>query len=336
MENNDSITLNYEILIKFFEEEIKLNRDKFDFDYPAELTERTLRKNCRNIRSNIVYDHLRVKFDIHIDKLSTSQVNNINTKIAQLSKASYYRTLSSEEVEHVAPTPRKRRSIVQDKDYDFPSDCSDDDENCPFSKCLKQKNAYLKEIEELKTKIRDQAAEIEQLRSEKNAKELKSYNELYPKLCLYTQKLGFSVRMTNKIMGFLKNNVKALEEIVVPSHTFIHQQRYLIDTISSKRKQRFIESAEYLTMAVDGTPFRNGHFFAVVLFNQDHDKILFGMHYYIRGDSNSLTEVTEKILGESKNLIYSKIKYLISDTDAAQKKSLSNIINHIMQARVVK
>ena len=60
------------------------------------------------------------------------------------------------------------------------------------------------------------------------------------------------------------------------------------------------------------------------------------METYIRGDANNLTLVTEKILGESKNKIYSKIKWLLSDTDAAQKKSCSEIIRRIMKVdRVV-
>jgi len=133
---------------------------------------------------------------------------------------------------------------------------------------VKEKNRLLKQIEELQEKNRLQEAEIQKLRTENFAQELQSYDDLYPKLCLFNHQLGLSVRMTQKFMGFLKNNIRALSEIKVPSHTFIHQQRNLIPTISSKQKTRFIESAKYLTMAVDGTPFRNGHFFAVVLFDQ--------------------------------------------------------------------
>ena len=63
----------------------------------------------------------------------------------------------------------------------------------------------------------------------------------------------------------------------------------------------------------------------------DNKYILYGMDFYIKGDAQSLTIVTEKILGEARNYIYSKTKWVLSDTDAAQKRSLREIIQNIMK-----
>ena len=324
------IEIDYNILIDFFNKKIKLSRENFEYKYPINVDNNVIRKNQNLIRKNLISDYLRVNFKADVEEQSM-QIK-IAAMASRLSKSTCKRS-----IQLLVPPSRKRRKLVRDDDEYIPSGDSDEDDVCSSSQCKKVQNEYTKQIEELQETVRLQQAEIEKLRAVKQAQELQTYNDLYPKLCLFSQNIGCSVRMTQKFMGFLKDNVKSLGKIVVPSHTFIHQQSYLIDTISSKQKERFIESAEYLTMAVDGTPFRNGKCFAVVLFNQDHQHILFGMDYYIKGDAHSLTVVTEKILGHAKNLIYSKITWVLSDTDQAQKKSLREIIQNIMKVdRIVK
>ena len=263
MDSSQRATIDYEVLIQFFDQKIKNSRDKFEYPYPQSVSISTLAKNQNNIRKQLISDYIRVTYKIQsIDFSLAEQIRKVGSN---LKKSTISGSLKLPD--KIEP-PRKRRRVETDDDEYIPSDISDEDDACSSSNCNKEKNRLLKQIEELQEKNRLQEAEIRNLRTENFAQELQSYDDLYPKLCLLNHQLGISVRNTQKFMGFLKSNVKALEKIVVPSHTFIHQQRNLIPTISSKQKTRFIESAKYLTIAVDGTPYRNGHYFAVVLFDQ--------------------------------------------------------------------
>ena len=263
MDSSQIVHIDFEVLIKFFDEKIKNSRDKFEYSYPQSICNSTLSKNQNNLRKQLISDYMRVNYKINsIDQSLADKIRKLGAKLKKCSASG-----SLKLPEKIEPS-RKRRRVETDDDEYIPSDISDEDDACSSSNCNKEKNRLLKQIEELQEKNRLQEAEIRNLRTENFAQELQSYDDLYPKLCLLNHQLGISVRNTQKFMGFLKSNVKALEKIVVPSHTFIHQQRNLIPTISSKQKTRFIESAKYLTIAVDGTPYRNGHYFAVVLFDQ--------------------------------------------------------------------
>ena len=116
-------------------------------------------------------------------------------------------------------------------------------------------------------------------------------DSLWPKLSLYAQQKGLSVRQIESVFNFVKQNVEALVEIKVPGHSYIHDQRNLIPTLCSKQRLDFINNAKKLSIAIDGTEHNNNHYMAVVLFNENNDYILFGMDYYIKSDNKSLTEV---------------------------------------------
>ena len=52
--------------------------------------------------------------------------------------------------------------------------------------------------------------------------------------------------------------------------------------------------------------------------NESHESLLIGMDYLMDGKAVTIASVVEQILGDSKNIIYSKLKAVVSDTESAQ------------------
>ena len=75
---------------------------------------------------------------------------------------------------------------------------------------------------------------------------------------------------------------------------------------------------------------------AVLVFDETNQYLVYGLKHYYHSDNVSYTKVVEEILGDQKNLIYSKTIMVISDTESATKKSCQSIIENIMKTdRVV-
>ena len=318
----DSSEISWQTLFDFFNEKIKKSPSKFnseEFTYPDSLTENKMRNNPGNLRFHLLRHYIQSK-NSNVDLSETSNHKLIWATSKQLTKASFSRTLNLKEVEESLPGPstptRKRKRRHEDVDEDYV-----DDETYQLKK----------EIERLKRRNEFLEDENRKLRAQKGPFELQSYNKVWPKLCLKSQMCGLSVRQLEKLFQFLRSQVSVLNSIVVPGHTFIHSQRYMIPSLTREQKKRFVINAKEIAIALDGTAFQLQKFMAVLLHNEQNQFIVYGLKHYYQSDNISLTNIVEEILGEIKETIYSKTVMVISDTESATKRSCHSLIEKIMK-----
>ena len=319
----DLSEISWQKLIDFFNEKIKISPSKFnseEFKYPESVNENSMRNNTRNLRFHLLRHYIK-SLNSNVD---TSETDN-HKKIwcaAQylLKKTRSTTTLHLKEVEESLPSPstppRKRKRRHEDEDEDYVDD---------------EKYLLKKEIERLKRKNEFLEEENRKLRAQKGPFELQTYNKVWPKLCLKGQMCGLSVRQLEKLFQFLRSQVSILNSIVVPGHTFIHSQRYMIPSLTQEQKKRFVADAKEISIALDGTAFQLQKFMAVLLHNDRQQYIVYGLKHYYQSDNLSITNVVEEILGDFKETIYSKTILLISDTESATKKSCNSLIAKIMK-----
>ena len=347
--------ISWQVLIDFFNEKIKIAPEKFnsdEFQYPSEVTINTLRNNNKKFRFHILSHYISSNYDVDLsNKYITKEIlraanylkkpslkKSINLDACEgpsqdVSMSSQDTSMSSQNISfgQCSLSPKKKRKrALSDEDF-VPEDDSDDENVCSFSKCETERNKSKLKIEKLEQEISLLKEENKKLRAEKTPVELESYDKLWPKLSLKAQNDGLSTRMVKKTFKFLKSEVKALNNIKVPSHVFIHNQRHMIPTLTKIQKERFVQNAKELTIAYDSTSFKLESFMAVLLFNENNDYIVYGIKQYTGGDSNNITKVVKDILGDQIGLIFSKTVLLLSDTESATKKSCNQIIEEIMK-----
>lgn len=71
-------------------------------------------------------------------------------------------------------------------------------------------------------------------------------------------------------------------------------------------------------MAIDATAFRGRKILAIVLYNEFNHSLLISLDYLIDGRAVTIANSVTKMLGDNKELIFSKLRGVISDTEAAQ------------------
>ena len=347
--------ISWQVLIDFFNEKIKQAPETYnsaEFQYPQKVTNQTLRNNSNKIRFHLLSHYISSNFDVdlsnkyvsrelirvsdYLKKPTLARAFNLDAcegPSQDVSMSSQDISMSSQDISfgQCSLSPRKKRKrALTDEDF-VPEDDSDDENVCPFSKCETERNNFKLEIEKLKQENSLLKEENTKLRAEKTPVELESYDKVWPKICLKSQCDGLSYRQLKKTFKFLKSEVKVLNNIVVPSNYFLHDQRHMIPTLTKLQKEQFVANAKELTIGVDGTSFKLQKFMAVLLFDEKNDYIVYDIEQYNGGTADILTKVIEDILGGHKELIYSKTVSLLSDTESATKKSCQQIIKNIME-----
>ena len=322
----DSSEISWQVLIDFFNEKIKVSPSEFNFEefkYPESITQNSMRNNSGQLRFHLIRHYIQSKNS----KIDTSEISNHKSIFGAskyLTKATFSRKLILKEVEEPLPGPstpmRKRKRRYEDDSEEYVDD---------------EKYLLKKEIERLKRKNEFLEEEVRKLRAQKGPFELQTYNKVWPKLCLKAQMCGLSVRQLEKLFQFLKSQVCVLNSIVVPGHTFIHSQRYMIPSLTQEQKKRFVKNAKEISIALDGTAYQLQKFMAVLLHNDRNQYIVYGLKHYYQSDNLSITHVVEEILGELKGSIFSKTVMVISDTESATKKSCHALIEKIMETERV-
>ena len=332
---SDSIKFSHKSLFDFYKEYVENNLETFGNRYKKGMGIRNIGQSY-NIRKNLISDYLTVIFDADV---TCSSISSLITKIADALKTqSQFRTFpKSLLIETETPKKiRKRHNESSVSNYSTSESFLDRDESmnitCRNSHCEKHKNELMKEIELLKAEKNKLLLEVEDLKNRKTASELKSWDYVHPKFVLKCHSMAMSVRQVQGVMQFLKEHVECLADIWVPSIWWIHDQRWMLPTLWEKQKEEFIQQSVELTLALDGTEY-NGSFMAIVLINEKNEKILFALDWQNGKKASELTECTEQMLGDYKELIYSKLVCILSDTAAPQKKSCYEIIERVKEYR---
>ena len=318
----DPSEISWQILIDFFNEKIKLSPSEFnsdEFKYPEKVDFPALRKNRRDLRFHLLRHYVQTSFP-HIDTSESDNKREIQRVSGYLKKFNFHRKINFKEKEEIfdgpSTPPRKRKRRYENDGEDYIDD---------------EKYELKRQIERLEKRNKSLEEEVQKLRAQKAPTELQGYNKLWPRLCLKAQICGLSVRMLEKLFLFLKSKVAVLNSIVVPGHTFIHSQRYMIPSLIRQQKSDFVANAKILSIALDGTSYQLEKFMAVLLFDEKNNYIVYGLKHYYQSDNVSYTKCVEEILGDQKDLIYSKTFMIISDTESATKKCCQNMIENIMK-----
>ena len=333
--------ISFEILLTFFEDHIKDNREHFVYNYPEDMLYsgsdnrfkfKRLEKNF-NLRLALTLDFLKSEHDF---TPSHNELIDIKCRLRQrLTKPTQHIII-------------KTRNFVEEEDYEP----SDDDTKCRKCKSYQSRIKKLEEklkVVEAEREAFKTALELENLNVKgpiiklskvPNAKNRNrpEFNKFWALAFLKCQDLNISIRSSKALFIFLKENVPAMNNIDVPSETWIHDCRYLIPTFFEHFIRLFIENSQRIYLGVDGTSFRLGKQLAIVLFDTDTStSVLLGIKRQVKATGKCIREDMEAIMGDKLELILSKLVGVVSDTEAAQNLAIDYLkLNKNLQNRIFK
>ena len=183
---------------------------------------------------------------------------------------------------------------------------------------LAKANSKIKELEKeiVNLKQNNTATELVQVK-DKVTNKLRISN-MWILVCLFATTIRMSTRDVPRLFQFLKNNVKCLSQIYVPQKTNVHLCRFSIKTLNNHQITSFINNSRSTVLALDATAFRKFKILALILYNETKDNILLGMTYLLDGKAVTIAKTVEELLGKNKQIVYSKLKGVLSDTECAQ------------------
>ena len=212
-------------------------------------------------------------------------------------------------------------------------DSVDDDYTC--GKC-KEKDLIIdrkkKEIEKLRAQVGDLNSKL----SDQTDTRLNSLNISHSIPWVILSLMSFIKliphRTVHSLMVLLKSSCINLSNIKIPSPTWIYSMRWALNYIRKIQLRRFIHSSKDLRMLIDSTSYKNMDYHSIVIINENGKRMLVDMAWLTCKTAAGGFKKTIEMLGDSKDLIYSKLIAICTDTASCQLSINKKIIQDVWRS----